>query len=238
VQDSTSTFRLTGPLNDSAARSITKSGSGAVEISGPPTLGAGTTISASAGTLRFAMTGGSAIVGAGVQVNVTGAATLELAGTFSALSSGVYRANVVNSSTAAAGLVVSGTNQQIGGIDGSGTTQVNAGSDLTANHIIQSALIIGGTGASPALVTIAASDASGNPLRQSVSFATNGSMEVDGTLTANAAHAASLSFGGGLGEDSPIAIGTNSTAVPEPSAWLLLAIAAALSIGRCRTKGF
>ena len=71
--------------------------------------------------------------------------------------------HVVNDSTAA-GIVVSGTNQVVGNIDGSGTTQVNAGSDLTANHIIQTALVIGGTAGNPALVTIAASDAGGAPL--------------------------------------------------------------------------
>jgi hypothetical protein len=70
----------------------------------------------------------------------------------------------INNSSAAAGLLVSGTNKVVGNIDGSGTTQVNAGSDLTANHIIQNSLLIGGVAGSPALVTIAASDASGNPL--------------------------------------------------------------------------
>jgi hypothetical protein len=56
--------------------------------------------------------------------------------------------NIKNESPGApgeSGLVVSGTQQQVGNIDGSGTTQVNAGSDLTANHIVQSALVIGGT---------------------------------------------------------------------------------------------
>ena len=77
-------------------------------------------------------------------------ATLELAGSVSALSSGASRVNIVNNSSAAAGLLVSGTHQRVGNIDGSGTTQVNAGSDLTANHIIQNALVIGGAAGSPA----------------------------------------------------------------------------------------
>jgi hypothetical protein len=51
-----------------------------------------------------------------------------------------------------------------GGIEGTGNLTVNAGSDLTANHIVQGALVIGGAAGSPATVTIAASDASGNPL--------------------------------------------------------------------------
>ncbi|HEV3343349.1 MAG TPA: RHS repeat-associated core domain-containing protein, partial [Pirellulales bacterium] len=52
----------------------------------------------------------------------------------------------------------------VGGIDGTGNVVVNAGSNLTANHIIQGNLVIGGTAGSPAIVTIAASDANGNPL--------------------------------------------------------------------------
>ena len=51
-----------------------------------------------------------------------------------------------------------------GGIEGAGDLTVGAGSSLTASHIIQSALVIGGSAGSPALVTIAASDANGNPL--------------------------------------------------------------------------
>jgi hypothetical protein len=51
-----------------------------------------------------------------------------------------------------------------GGIDGAGRVMVNAGSTLTASHIIQSTLVIGGTADNPATVTIAASDAAGHPL--------------------------------------------------------------------------
>jgi hypothetical protein len=52
----------------------------------------------------------------------------------------------------------------------------SAGSDLTANHIIQTALVIGGTRSSPGLVTIDASDANGNPLGQPNGFALSGSL--------------------------------------------------------------
>ena len=45
-------------------------------------------------------------------------------------------------------------NTVAGPIDGSGTTVVSAGSNLTANHIVQSALVIGGTATSAATVTI------------------------------------------------------------------------------------
>ncbi len=92
-----------------------------------------------AGTLRFKATGGAASIGTGVTATVASGATLELAGSVSSLSSGGNRVNITNNSTAAAGILVSGTNQQVGSIDGSGTTQANAGSDLTANHTIQAA---------------------------------------------------------------------------------------------------
>ena len=91
------------------------------------------------GTLRFNVVSGAAAIGTGVTATIASGATLELAGSVSALSSGGNRVNITNNSSSP-GILVSGTNQQVGNIDGAGTTQVNAGSDLTANHIIQSAL--------------------------------------------------------------------------------------------------
>jgi autotransporter-associated beta strand protein len=63
-----------------------------------------------------------------------------------------------------AGELASGVNQVVGGIDGSGSLIVNSGGNFTANHIVLGALVIGGTASAPAVVTIAPSDASGNPL--------------------------------------------------------------------------
>ena len=51
-----------------------------------------------------------------------------------------------------------------GGIEGAGNLTVNSGSELTTGHINQNALVIGGAAGSPATVTIAASDATGDPL--------------------------------------------------------------------------
>jgi autotransporter-associated beta strand protein len=153
-----------GALQDGlggGALSFVKSGAGTLTLSGSKAYTGNTTVSA--GTLRFALTSGSPTVGAGSTATLSSGATLELAGIVSALSSASNRVNVSNSSSAP-GLLVSGTNQQVGNIDGTGTTQVNAGSDLTANHIIQGALVIGGMAKNPGLVTIDASDASGNPL--------------------------------------------------------------------------
>jgi hypothetical protein len=49
-------------------------------------------------------------------------------------------------------------------IDGAGSLVVNAGAKLTVNRIVQNALVIGGTEGSFGTVTIAESDAAGNPL--------------------------------------------------------------------------
>jgi hypothetical protein len=153
-------FSLTG--------TFTKQDSGTATISGPQSFNSGTTLNINGGTVKFDVTSGSAMVGTGVTVTIAAGATLELAGSVSALASGSGRVNISNSS-AAPGILVSGTNQQVGGIDGTGSTQVNAGKDLTVNHIIQSALVIGGTAMSPATLTIDASDSSGNPLGSALS---------------------------------------------------------------------
>jgi hypothetical protein len=154
-----------------------------------------------------------------------------LAGSVSALSSGTNRANVTTSSNAAAGILVSGANQQVGNIDGSGTTQVNAGSDLTANHIVQTALIIGGTAGNHGLVTIDASDASGNPLDQSSGFASAGSLTPSDSFGAGGISSASLNTATtDSGDLAVLAMGNsvrsdNSAPVPEPSTFALALLA-------------
>ena len=62
-------------------------------------------------------------------VTVDSGATLELAGSVSALATSPNRVNVTNNSQQASGgmLLVSGTHQQVGAIDGTGDTVVNAG---------------------------------------------------------------------------------------------------------------
>ncbi len=241
AQNSTGTLRIAGPLNDSAAHAVNKSGAGVAEIGGVPTFGANTNLNITGGTLRFALASGSPTVGAGVQATVNGSATLELAGAASALSSGVHRAHILNTSSAAAGLLVSGTNQQVGFIDGSGSMQVDAGSDLTANHIVQSALVIGGAMGNPAIATIAASDTNGNPLGQTdveptrieVQAVDSGPMITPGGFS----EANSLPIGAdGVSSDPIPAAGTPSDrlAVPEPSAFLLMGSALLLGLSSKR----
>ena len=215
-------------LNDGGTvRTITKANAGTLEIDGASNLtgGApGTSFHVNAGTLRFNNTVGAATIGAGVSVTVAPAATLELAGSVSDLSSPttpLTRAHVINNSTQASGgsLLVSGTNQQVGAVDGTGDTVVSAGSNLTANHIIQNALVIGGTAGSVGTVTIAPSDAAGNPMASGLAAA--GSLEPSGSSSLAPVGSSGLggsSLGGASGD------GGSSSAVPEPS-MLLLALA-------------
>ncbi len=82
-------------------------------------------------------------LGDGVGATVNGGATLELSGNISALSGGSNGTDITNDSSAAAGIFVSGTNQAVGNIDGTGNLVLDAGSDLTANSIVQNSLVIG-----------------------------------------------------------------------------------------------
>jgi hypothetical protein len=156
------TTNINAGLNLTGA--VTKLDLGTVTIVGPQNDSAGASLAINGGRVKFNLASGTSVaVGAGVTVSVASGATLELSGAASALSAGTNRAAIANSSVAP-GILVSGTHQQVGNINGAGSTSVNAGSDLTANHIIQSALIIGGTLGNPASVTIAPSNSAGNPL--------------------------------------------------------------------------
>ena len=65
-------------------------------------------------------------------------------------------------------------NTTVESISGAGGAVIDAGSDLTANSINLGSLVIGGTADNPAIVTIAASDASGNPLTAPAASQTSG----------------------------------------------------------------
>jgi uncharacterized protein YjbI with pentapeptide repeats len=237
----TGTLTLNGPsgtpggtttLNNRSGRSLVLSG--AASTFSTAGNGSGTLATIDGGTLKFNSVAGLPSVGTGVTANVGSTATLELAGSVSALSSGANRVTITNNSNST-GLLVSGTNQQVGNIDGPGNTQVNAGSDLTANDIIPSALVIGGTAGSRGLVTFDASDSSGNPLGQPNGFALAGSLLSSGPFGAGSISPADLS---GVAADSTdlavsatansVGIG-NASQVPEPST-LLLALLAVLGV--------
>jgi fibronectin-binding autotransporter adhesin len=230
---------------------VAKTDVGTLEFTGAPTLNNNSSLQANGGTLRFNVNSGAATVGSGVTAMVASGATLELAGSVSALSSGSNRVNIINNSQQVSGgmLLVSGTNQHVGAIDGTGDTVVNAGSDLTANHIIQNTLVIGGAAGNPGLVTIDASDASGNPLGQSSGFASAGSLTPSDPFGAGSISSANLSSGAGGGTGlAALSLGSsigggNPAPVPEPSTFLLALLAVLGLVGaqfarryfRCQT---
>ena len=239
------------PLNVSGVMSLggftlTKAGTGTLRVNAAPNLAANSALVINSGTLRFATTG-AATVGNSVTVSIASGATLELAGSASALSSGANRATITNNSQQSSGgsLLVSGTNQQVGPINGTGDTVVSAGADLKANSIVQNALVIGGAQGSTGSVTIAPSDGSGNSLAESGGLALAGSITPSpepssGTTGAAGLFVADSSFDGGsalsteaLGGDSG-----GSLAVPEPSTLVLVAVAClgGLLLTRRRTE--
>ncbi|HEY2148136.1 MAG TPA: PEP-CTERM sorting domain-containing protein, partial [Pirellulales bacterium] len=187
-------------------------------------------------TTRFNVTTGSPTVGAGITAIVNVGSTLELAGSVSALSSATNRVNITTVATSK-GVLVSGTNQRVGQIYGAGSVVVNSGSDLTADHIIQNALVIQGNAASPAVVTIDASDSSGNPLVSSVqSISPLSSSEVDVASPAVGGPIASTSVAGLAIIPAPTAANSQDVGVPEPSSLVMLAFAALSAKALVRTK--
>ena len=215
-----------------AGGALNKSGVGTLEIDGGITLGNNSTLAVSGGKLRLNVNSGTSNVGSGATANISGSAVLELAGSTSALGSTLpnSRVAITNTSNAAAGLLISAGNQQVGGINGAGKTQVNAGASLTADHIIQSALIIGGTSSNRGLVAIDASDSSGNPLASSWPSALEEPLS-NGPCTTGMSDAAHLD---GAADENVSLLNGNTTpdgstsAVPEPSTLALLTIVALL----------
>jgi autotransporter-associated beta strand protein len=150
--------------------SLSKIGAGTLTIAGRNSLSG--PFAVHGGLLQFNDSAAPQLTSVGVTVD--GSATLQLAGVFSALTGGAAGVPTGNSSTAAAGLDVTGNNQAVGGIDGTDNVVVEAGADLTANYIIRNALVIGGTASGFATLTIAASDANGNPLAAAVAVSESG----------------------------------------------------------------
>ena len=216
---------------------LNKTNSAVLAINGTSSLATGSALSVAGGTMQFNVSG-SSVVGTAVTATVAAGATLELDGMTSALTDSTTttnRVNTTNSGNLNVGntVVTPTTIQQVGAIDGTGTTIVADGSQLTANHIIQGALVIGSTGSSPSLVTIAASDANGN------SLGTSGALAVAGSLAPSEPFAAGTSSGSSLlGTDGSPSLGdlnsgggaVGGAAVPEPSAIVLLGVACLLGL--------
>ena len=140
---------------------LIKTGAGTLTISGANNLVGNIEVDGSSFRISDSI---AATLAAGIVANVQGTGTLELAGSVSALAGGANGVKVSNNSAAPAGLLVSGSSQVVGEIDGTGNVLVDVGGGLTANHIVQNTLVIGGAPGNAGTVTIAASDAAGQPL--------------------------------------------------------------------------
>lgn len=152
------TILSSGGATDSFG-TVVKTGAGSLAFGELSHLGG--PLQVGGGLLRL-LAGGTSSFAAGTTVTVSGSGALELAGTVSALNANI---NIANSSTATAGIVVSGQNQIVGAIDGAGNVAVSDGGVVTANQLTAGSLVIGSGGA----LTLAPSDASGNPVAQSAS---------------------------------------------------------------------
>lgn len=241
ANDSGAPLSIAGALSLPASATLTKADSGTLRITSAPSLGNNSSLEIDGGSVKFAVTTGSPTIGTGVTATISSAATLELAGSVSALSSTVaasQRVNIVNDSVAA-GLLVSGTNQQVGAITGAGTTTVASGASLTANSIVQSALVIGGSQGNLARLTIAASDSSGNSLAAGGNLvSTSGLLSADSSAIVATGGDASqvdrqsgLSIGGADSTRSPA-----ETGVPEPSSIALAVMIFGLGVFALKQK--
>ena len=229
-------------VNVTGAGVLTLTGTGSAAntgnaFNGNITVGDGTT------STKLVINGGStatATVAPGVTATVMANSTLELDGSQPALvDSGhltdpSYRAAVQNAGAFVVGDGTIAATQQVGGIDGVGSTTVSDGSNLTADHINQAALVIG----NGSTFTIAASSDAGNPMAAVGGPSAVGSgqsagasgLVLAGSLTPSSSFiATSGSLLGAGSASSPPAVslgggvaGASVNAVPEPTTLLLL----------------
>jgi autotransporter-associated beta strand protein len=232
---STGANTLAAQITDPGQGGVTglhKTGAGTWVLTAANTYTGGTIIDH--GTLRISYSGKTVMAAAAVNVAVNNDATLELANNASALSDGVsaHSANVTNNSTAVAGILVSGSNQRVGNINGTGTTAIAGGASLEASHIVQSALVIGGAATSQGFAMIVDSDAGGSPFGVPLvaSLQPNGAF---GEASTDSSGLGSLGAALGSADTTPL---TNSSAnqgsaVPEASTVALAVVAVLLAAG-------
>jgi len=119
---------------------------------------------------------------------------------------------------------------------------ISDGASLTANHIQQSALLIGGSAMSSALVTIAASDADGNSLIAASGSSFEGALASGEPFGASRDEVLSAPANGDSSESDPFtrsaatvgAVPGGGATVPEPSTVGLLGLGAVCLVARWR----
>ena len=231
-----------------AGANLSQSGTNSLTLSGVTTINQGSAVAVSgSGALHMNVASGSTI-GSGVTVTVSGSASLQLDGMNSALADpsliATKRAAIVNTSTAAAGVdVLGGATQQVGGIDGDGVNTpgnvvLENNSNLTADHINQTSLVIG----AGSVFTLAPSDLNGNPM--AIIGSAGGSLVLAGSLAPTSSFLASSGslLGAGAASSAPsvalggLASGASGCAAPEPASILLVLLGAMALVPALRQK--
>jgi autotransporter-associated beta strand protein len=150
VSSVTSRVLLFDPVAPPTARSVSlvAGAAGADNFDAVTIWGADSTLivdsgATTAGAFNILRTGGTFSVGANATLLIDPGGTVNLGGTADALSDGVNHVNVVNNSIASFNVTAGSKN--IGTLSGIGNTSVSAGATLTADHIRQTALTVGGS---------------------------------------------------------------------------------------------
>lgn len=128
--------------NAGAGLTLTKSGTGTLNLSGAPTWGSNAQVVVQAGSLVWAVTSSTASVGLGASLTIDPGASAQIAGSVDPLSDGVNRVSVVNHSSV--GLTITAPAVNTASVTGDGTTTVAAGGSLTTRVLRQHALVING----------------------------------------------------------------------------------------------
>jgi hypothetical protein len=239
INVTTGTHTISAPLVI-ASNTVIAAGANSLDLQGAQTWSDNTTLSLQSGTLNYAIASGATTVGVHAQLAIAAGARVNVSGNVDPFSDSSHRVKIANDS--ATGLKINAGNVRVGTISGAGTTSVAAGSHLTADAIIQSALVIGGTSTSAATVTIDATDSLGNPLAAGSGLAENGSqlagpssggtfaegIESAKLIDAGSSTSASIASLDELSGRSSLGVG--AAGVPEPSS-ILLALAGLATCG-------
>jgi hypothetical protein len=158
-----------------ASNTIVAAGTNSLDLQGAQTWNDNTSLTVQSGTFNYAIPSGATSVGANVALSIAHGASVNVGGAVNPFSDGTHKVGIKNDS--ASGLNVNAGNIVVGSVSGAGTTSVAAGAQLTADSIIQRALVIGGTSSNRATVAIDASDSLGNPLSETAALAGSGATD-------------------------------------------------------------
>ncbi|MEX2141948.1 MAG: PEP-CTERM sorting domain-containing protein [Pirellulales bacterium] len=140
AHNTTSSLIITGPFTIAPGRRVSKTGFGTVDLLGSRTLNSNSVLAVQAGVVAIQSTSGDNVaIESGATAHVAAGATLRISGNGRALSDGIDHVSVVNHGV----LSVSGIDQAIGPVMGSGSIAVGDGTQqsvLTSSEIVQTSL--------------------------------------------------------------------------------------------------